>query len=87
MYIMKTIRLIGKELYKVIGQQEFYWKRRVTDAIMIHQHNQQTINLDRGLNLSKLRTYMACISWQTDLNHYKFIFHFLTPPISIYLFH
>ena len=62
MYIMKTIRLIGKELYKVIGQQEFYWKRRVTDAIMIHQHNQQTMNLDCGLNLSKLRTRMACIS-------------------------
>ena len=62
MYIMKTIRLIGKELYKVIGQQESYWKRRVTDAIMIHQHNQQSMNLDCGLNLSKLRTCMACIS-------------------------
>ena len=35
---------------KVIGQQEFYRKRRVTEAIMIHQHNQQTMNLD----LSKL---------------------------------
>ena len=39
---------------KVIGQQEFYWKRRVTEAIMIYQHNQQTMNLDCGLNLSKL---------------------------------
>ena len=39
---------------KVIGQQEFYWKRRVTEAIMIQQHNQQTMNLDCGLNLSKL---------------------------------
>ena len=39
---------------KVIGQQEFYWKRGVTQAIMIHQHNQQTMNLDCGLNLSKL---------------------------------
>ena len=39
---------------KVIGQQESYWKRRVTEAIMIHQHNQLTMNLDCGLNLSKL---------------------------------
>ena len=45
---------IDWEEAKVIGQQEFYWKRRVTEAIMIHQHNQQTMNLDCGLNLSKL---------------------------------
>ena len=45
---------IACEGAKVIGQQEFYCKRRVTEAIMIHQHNQQTMNLDCGLNLSKL---------------------------------
>ena len=50
MYITK----IDWEGAKVIGQQEFYWKRRVTAAIMIHKHNQQTMNLDCGLNLSKL---------------------------------
>ena len=50
---------IDWEEAKVIGQQEFYWKRRVTEAILIHQHNQQTMNF--GLWL-KLEQTMACIT-------------------------
>ena len=63
---------IDWEEAKVIPGQEFYWKRRVTEGIMIHQHNQQTINVDCGLNLSKL--WHASLDKPTCVNHYNFIF-------------
>ena len=60
---------IDWEEAKVIPGQEFYWKRRVTEGIMIHQHNQQTINVDCGLNLSKL--WHASLDKPTYVNHYN----------------
>ena len=44
---------IDWESARVVGNETFYWRRRVLEAIKINSHP-STINLDCGLNLSNL---------------------------------
>ena len=53
-HVHKEDHQIDWEGTRVVGQQEFYWKRRVMEAIWIHQCGRMSMNLDCGLSLSGL---------------------------------
>ena len=72
------------EQSKVIGQQEYYWKSHRGH----HDPLTQPTDYELGLWL-ELEETMACFTWQTDVNHYKFIFFpnfSLFNYIHLYLF-
>ena len=58
---------------KKVLRWEFYWKRRVQEAIKI-QSSANTMNIDSGLTLSKLR--MALITGTSSVTGHMFIQYF-----------
>ena len=82
--VHKEDHQIDWEDTKVVGQEEFYWKRRVMEAIQIQQCGQMCMNLDCRLSLSGLWHNLLLPRPQL---YFDFNFHFLhlTPPTSIYL--
>ena len=50
-HIQRMVHRIDREKASITATEEFYWKRRIQEALQIHSHP-TTMNLDCGLSLS-----------------------------------